>query len=161
MPFEAIYRANLGTVAAFFARRSSDPQTVADLTSETFARAIESIRTFEGRGTARAWLIAIARAVYARHCADVANRREAVYRLAGQVVLQGDELDDLVERIDAQREGRDLMARMGRLSEVERSAVELVDLIGIAPQDAARALNVSPGTLRVRLFRGRGRLRKE
>jgi hypothetical protein len=32
--FERIYRDNVGVVTAFFARRCSDPQTVADLTSD-------------------------------------------------------------------------------------------------------------------------------
>jgi hypothetical protein len=38
--FEAVYRANFEVVAAFFARRAVDPQTVADLTSDTFVEAI-------------------------------------------------------------------------------------------------------------------------
>ena len=40
--FEQIYRANVGVLTAYFARRSSDPQTVADLTSETIVRAAGS-----------------------------------------------------------------------------------------------------------------------
>lgn len=31
--FEQIYRANVGVLTAYFARRSGDPQTVADLTA--------------------------------------------------------------------------------------------------------------------------------
>ena len=33
--FERIYRGNVGAVTSYFARRCTDPQTVADLTSET------------------------------------------------------------------------------------------------------------------------------
>ena len=77
-PFEVIYRAHVGAVSAFFARRSTDPQTVADLTSETFVRAIASIQTYQGRGSIRAWLIAIARAVYAtRSSSPFGNRAMA------------------------------------------------------------------------------------
>jgi hypothetical protein len=32
----SVYRENLGSVAAFFARRCREPQQVADLTSQTF-----------------------------------------------------------------------------------------------------------------------------
>ena len=39
LEFERIYRDNVGVVTAFFARRCSNPQTVADLTSETIVRA--------------------------------------------------------------------------------------------------------------------------
>jgi hypothetical protein len=38
--FEVLYRANVAAVTAYFARRSADPQTVADLTADTFVQAI-------------------------------------------------------------------------------------------------------------------------
>ena len=44
-----LYRANVATVTAYFARRSADPQTVADLTADTFAQAITSFATFDPR----------------------------------------------------------------------------------------------------------------
>ena len=64
--FEVIYRADVEAVTAFFARRCVDPETIADLTSETFARAAGSYDTFDRRrGTPRSWLFGIARRVYA------------------------------------------------------------------------------------------------
>ena len=51
---------------------------------------------------------------------------------------------DLVERIDARDAGRELLKRMAGLSDLRGTAVELVDLVGLAPHDAARALGVSP-----------------
>jgi len=47
------------------------------------------------------------------------------------------------------------------MPEWDREAVELVDLTGFTPKQAAAALGLSPGTLRVRLFRARVKLRKE
>ena len=70
-------------------------------------------------------------------------------------------IEDLAERIDAERSGRDLLERLAELSEADREALELVDLAGLTPKEAAMALGVSPGALRVRLFRARARLRKE
>ena len=119
--FAEVYRANVKSVTAFFARRSTEPQTVADLTSETFVQAIASARHFDARrGSPRAWLLGIARVVYARHCAGLANGHELAERLAGQVQLADDELSELAERIDAQQLGRDLLARWQRLPEIER-----------------------------------------
>jgi RNA polymerase sigma factor (sigma-70 family) len=160
--FEAVYREHVGAVSRFFARRSTDPQTVADLTSETFVRAMSSLHTFEGRGSLRAWLLAISRAVYAQQQAAIADSRLVVDRLTGQVTLQPDQLEDLVDRIDAERDGdgRELLERITRLPELERSAIELVAIEGMSSRDAARVLGVSPGTVRVRLFRARARLRK-
>jgi hypothetical protein len=47
--FEALYRANVAAVTAYFARRSADPQAVADLTADTFVQAITSFATFGPR----------------------------------------------------------------------------------------------------------------
>ncbi len=161
LEFEAVYRENIGPVTSFFARRCRDPQQVADLTSQTFVEAIKSANTFQGRSTPRAWLIAIARRVYANHLAAQAASADLVDQLRGRLVLAQDELDDLLERIDAQRDGKELLERAARLSDLEREAIELVDLIGLTPKDAARVLDVSANALRVRLFRAHNRLRKE
>ena len=160
--FEAIYRANVAGIAAFFARRCGDPQTVADLTSETFVQAIGSVRSFDpNRGGARAWLFGIARHVYARHCEQTAGGTHAVAALSAHRELAADEIDELAGRIDDQQAGRALLARLVELPDLERAAIELVDLAGLAPREAAAALRISRGALRVRLFRARTRLRKE
>ena len=160
--FEAVYRANVAGVTAFFARRCGEPQAVADLTSETFVEAIGSLRSFDpGRGSARAWLFGIARHVYAQHCQRTANGSHALAALAGHRELDEDEVEELAGRIDDQQTGRALLERLHSLPELERAALELVDLDGLAPREAAAVLNVSRGALRVRLFRARNRLRKE
>lgn len=161
LEFGTVYRDNADAVSGFFARRSSDPQVVADLTSQTFVEAIASAHTFAGRGTPRAWLMAIARATYAQHCARLADGQQLVDRLAGRFTLDEDEIEDLAARIDAQRDGRVLLERAARLPERDRAALELVHLAGLTPSEAAQTLGVSAGTLRVRLFRARNRLRKE
>jgi len=130
--FEQVYRANVAAVTAYFARRCAEPQTVADLTSETFTRAVGSFRSFDvGKGTPRSWLFGIATRIYADHCEQAAVGRDAVARLAGHRAL-----------------------------EVERTAVELVDLTGLTSKEAAAALGVTRGVLHARLFRARARLRR-
>jgi RNA polymerase sigma factor (sigma-70 family) len=160
--FESLYRGNVGAITAYFARRSSEPQTVADLTADTFLEAIRSFGSFDpDRGGARPWLFTIARRVYARHCERSKRQQDAARRHAARQVLDGDEIEELAERIDAERSGRDMVARLERLSELDREAIELVDVAGLAPKEAAAALEISAGALRVRLFRARARLRKE
>ncbi len=159
--FEVVYRANVAGVSAFFARRCSEPQAVADLTSETFVQAVASLGTFDPqRGSARAWLFGIARRVYAQHCERSAIGREAVVALAAPRELGEEEIEELAARIDAQRAGRELLARCARLSPLEQAALELVDIAELEPREAANLLGISPGALRVRLFRARNRLRK-
>jgi RNA polymerase sigma factor (sigma-70 family) len=160
--FGDLYRAHVDAVAGFFARRCSEPQTVADLTSETFVRAISAYRRFDpDRGTARAWLIGIAHNVYRHHLTDLSVSRGTVQRLGGQMVLNEDDTEELAARIDAQHAGRALLQRLAASPEIERVALELVDVMGMTPTEAAQAAGVSAGALRVRLFRARARLRKE
>ncbi len=160
--FEQVYRGNVNAVMAYFARRCTEPQTVADLTSDTFVRAAGAFETFDpGRGSARAWVFGIAGHVFARHCEQAANGRDAVTRLAAHRALESDEIEELAARIDAEREGRGLLQRCSQLPEPERAAIELVDLMGLTPKEAAVALGVSRVALRKRLSRARSRLRKE
>ena len=160
--FEHIYLANVDALMGYFARRCAEPQTVADLTSETFVRAAGAFGSYDPRrGSARAWLFGIAAHVYARHCEQTAHGRDAVARLAGRRALDVDEIEELAGRIDAERAGRELIDRCSRLPELERAAAELVDLSGLTPKEAAAALGVSRVVLRKRLSRARARLRKE
>jgi RNA polymerase sigma factor (sigma-70 family) len=160
--FGAVYSANVSAITSFFARRCTEPQTVADLTSETFVEAVGSFHTFDpDRGSSRGWLFGIARNVLARHYAALHDGQRMAGRLAGRLVLGDDGIDELAGRIDAQREGRELLNRCRQLPELEQAAIELVDITGLTPTEAAVALQVSPGALRVRLFRARARLRKE
>ena len=157
-----MYLRNVDVLMGYFARRCRDPQTVADLTSETFVRAVDGFATFDPhRGSDRAWLFGIAAHVFARYCEQSAGGRDAIARLGGHRTLGVDEIEELAERIDAEREGAALMRRCARLPAVERAAIELVDLEGFTPQEAAVALGVSRVALRKRLSRARSRLRKE
>jgi RNA polymerase sigma factor (sigma-70 family) len=158
--FEALYRANVAAVTAYFARRSADPQTVADLTADTFVQAIMSFATFDPRkGTARAWVFGIARRIYAAHCQAHSQERVRVERVAGRRELAPDVIGELIDRIDAERAGRALVTELTSLPAADRAVVELVDLAGLPPKEAAQVLGVAPGTLRMRLMRARARLR--
>jgi RNA polymerase sigma-70 factor (ECF subfamily) len=83
-----------------------------------------------------------------------------VARLAGYRELALDEVGELIDRIDAERAGRALVTRLTTLPAADRAVVELVDVAGLRPKEAAQVLGVTPGTLRMRLMRGRARLRK-
>jgi RNA polymerase sigma factor (sigma-70 family) len=160
--FERLYRANVEAVMAYFARRSRDPQVVADLTADTFVAVIASFGAFDPRkGTARAWMFGIARRVYASYCEAQSYQQHKLQRLAGRRDLDQDEVGELLDRIDAERAGRDLVAALASLPERDRAVIELVDLAGLRPKEAAAALGLPPGVVRMRLMRTRARLRKQ
>ncbi len=159
--FERLYRANVDAVTAYFARRTADPQVVADLTADTFVAVITGFGSFDPRkGTARAWLFGIAGHVYAAHCAAYSHQQHKLERLAARRDLGPDEVDELLERIDAERAARGLLAELSRLPERDRAVIDLVDIAGLPPKEAAAALGLTPGTVRMRLMRARARLRK-
>jgi RNA polymerase sigma factor (sigma-70 family) len=80
-------------------------------------------------------------------------------RLAGRRELDQDQVEELLDRIDAERAGRDLVRELAALPERDRAVVELVDIAGLKPKEAATALGLAPGTVRMRLMRARARLR--
>lgn len=160
--FERLYRANVEAVTAYFARRSADPHAVADLTADTFVEVITRFGSFDPRkGTARAWVFGIARHVYAAHCEAYSHQQHKVERLAGRRDLDRDQIEELLDRIDAERAGRDLVSGLAALPERDRGVVELVDIAGLSPKEAATSLGLAPGTVRMRLMRARARLRKQ
>jgi hypothetical protein len=55
----------------------------------------------------------IARHVYASHCEACSQQQHKVGRLAGHRDLDPDEVGELLDRIDAERAGRDLVASAG------------------------------------------------
>jgi RNA polymerase sigma-70 factor, ECF subfamily len=161
--FEQVYLRNVDVLMGYFARRCGDPHTVADLASETFVRAMDGFAGFDPRrGSDRAWLFGIAAHVFARHCEQSAGGRAGRGRAARRPPDAGRGRDRGARRaIDAEREGAALMRWFERLPAVERAAVELVDLAGLTPKEAALALGVSGVAFRKRLSRARSRLRKE
>ena len=160
--FERLYRANIDAVTAYFARRTTDPQLVADLTADTFVTVITSFESFDPRkGSARAWVFGIARHVYAAHCEAYSQQQHKLRRLAGRRELDQDQVEELLERIDAERAGRGLLAALAMLPERERAVIELVDVAGLRAKDVATVLGLTPGTVRMRLMRARTRLRRQ
>jgi RNA polymerase sigma factor (sigma-70 family) len=158
--FEQLYRANVDAVTAYFARRSADPHVVADLTADTFVAVITSLETFDPRkGTARAWVFGIARRVYASYCEANSQQQHKLQRLAGRRDLEPDQVSELLDRIDAERAGRDLVTGLAMLPERDRAVIELVDIAGLRPKEAAAALGITPGAVRMRLMRTRTWLR--
>ncbi len=159
--FERLYRANVDAVTAYFARRSADPHVVADLTADTFVAVITSFGSFDPRkGTARAWVFGIARRVHAAHCEAYSQQQHKLRLLAGRRDLDQDQVGELLDRIDAERAGRNLVTGLAALPERDRAVIELVDIAGLRPKEAAAALGLTSGAVRMRLMRSRSWLRK-
>ncbi|MEW2328885.1 sigma-70 family RNA polymerase sigma factor [Micromonospora chersina] len=133
-----------------FAAALVDPDNADDLTQETYLRAFRALPGFEGRSTARTWLLGIARRACADHLRTVVRRRRLDQRLAAHAAADRPYPDpagqlgatDLVRRLPADR----------------RSAFVLTQLLGLSYAEAAAVEGVPVGTIRSRVARARDEL---
>jgi RNA polymerase sigma factor (sigma-70 family) len=159
--FRSFYLSHYDAVQRFVARRVDDPYLAADLTADVFVAVIKAASTYRpGASGELAWLYGIARNVVATEQRRRFHERKAVGRIAGQRLLDSDDLVELEERIDVEAQARSLYQAMGALPEGERAVLELVALDGLTVTEAARALRITPVSARVRLHRARKALRK-
>lgn len=157
--FAVFYRRHARPLAAYFVRRTRDPERAADLTAEAFAVALDGARRFDpGRGPAVAWLYGIARnllfaAERRGRGEDRARRRLGMERL----VLDDGALAD-VEALGAD----DLATVLDGLPAGQRDAVRARVLEERGYAEIAAAARTSESVIRKRVSRGlaglRGRL---
>ncbi|WP_030439831.1 sigma-70 family RNA polymerase sigma factor [Actinoplanes subtropicus] len=127
-----------------------DPGAADDLTQETYLRAFKSLPGFEGRSSARTWLLGIARRTCADHLRSVVRRRRLDARLAAQAATELP-VPDPAHRLGT----ADLL---GRLSEERRTAFVLTQVLGLSYAEAAAVEEVPVGTIRSRVARARDEL---
>lgn len=144
-------------LVAFFARRTLDGQTAADLTAETLADAFASRRRFRDRGdgSAMAWLYSIAnrqlgRFLRRRQVEDAARRRLGLPRLE----LEPDDIERIEALIDFEAVGRAVASAMGELRPDQREALQLRVVEGRSYRELADALDCSEEVARARVSRG-------
>lgn len=122
-----------------------------DLTQDTYLRAFRALPAFEGRSTARTWLLGIARRACADHVRSLVRRRRLDAAARSLVAVRGGTTPDPAGSIVA----RDLLSR---LSDERRSAFALTQVIGLSYEEAAAVEGVPIGTIRSRVARARGDL---
>jgi len=158
--FTEFYRAHVAEVTRFVTRRVADPQLAADLTADVFLAVIEAAADYRGSfGGPRTWLFGIARNVIAAEFRRSARQRRAEDLIAGRRLLDADDVDRLVAKIDAVRHVRELHQELQALPDGERALLELVAVDGLSVAEAAAALGIRPVAARVRLHRARRALR--
>ncbi|MGW2236420.1 sigma-70 family RNA polymerase sigma factor [Streptomyces sp. NPDC001759] len=154
---EYFVRALHRDVLRYVAHLCADPQAVDDLAQETFLRALGSLHRFEGRCSARAWLLSIAR----RAVIDGYRRASARPRLADrpdwQLAAEHAQPRDLPGFDD----GIVLMDLLAALPDERRQAFVLTQLLGLPYAEAAALSGCPEGTVRSRVARARATLAGE
>jgi len=159
--FGRFYDQNVASVLGYFYRRTACPETAADLTAETFANALSSLRTFRSeRGTGTAWLFGIARHQLSRfqrrRRIDTAARRRIGMRT--DVALDDVSYERIEDLVDLQPVVDRLEGAVERLSPKLAAAVELRIGSELPFSEIARHLGCSEEAARARVSRALGQL---
>jgi RNA polymerase sigma-70 factor (ECF subfamily) len=144
----------------------SDAADAADVTQEVFLKAFRGIRGFRRGSSLKTWLyrIAVREALNQRRWCWRHHRRQASIDAETEDGHAALELEDTESTPFEQLAARELQAAIrGALASVPeqfRSAVILRDLEGLSYEEVAEVLEVSVGTVKSRILRGRRALRE-
>ncbi|MFJ5229194.1 sigma-70 family RNA polymerase sigma factor [Kitasatospora sp. NPDC088391] len=149
---ERFVRATRADVRRFVTHLSGDPQAADDLTQDTYLRALRALPRFEGRSSARTWLLSIARRT-------VVDR----YRFAAcrPRLLDTEDWQSAAERAQPSglpgfEEGVALGELLAALPAERRAAFVLTALLGLPYEEVAELTGCPVGTVRSRVNRARG-----
>lgn len=153
----AWYEAYGTAVYNYFRFHVPQPDLAEDLTAETFLKIVRAADRFDpARGTAKAWILTVARNVLGDW------RRRARFR---QYVALGT-MHDLVyqapspeERLLREEEVGRLLDAVATLAEADRELIGLRYGSGLDTAEVAQILGITEGSVRTRLWRVLGRLR--
>lgn len=125
-------------------RHLGDPDTAEDLVQETYARMMRSLPNFRGDGSARSWLLRIAR----NTCADATRVRKRR--------RTRDAFAEVPDIADAPPSGwTEVTSVLQHLSPDRRQAFVLTQILDLSYQEAADILECPIGTVRSRVARAR------
>ena len=170
--FETLVNERSGEIYGLLYRLTENGEEARDLTQETFLRAFQSIVHFRGESDLRTWIyrIAINQARnrwrwWRRRRRDVTisiDAADANGRPLGLITsLKAVNVPDPEQNAIANERERALRKALSSLRRVYREAVILRDIEGFAYEEIAATLEISVGTVKSRLARGRQELRRK
>ena len=169
--YEQLVAEYSGDVYALLFRLTSDGEEARDLTQETFLRAFQSINRFRGDASLKTWIyrIAINQARnrwrwWRRRKRDVTVSLDATSderdRPLAATLPNDNSLSPEQETLAREREAQ-LRNALLELSSSYREAVILRDVEGFSYEEIAETLQISIGTVKSRISRGRLELRRQ
>ncbi|KOG31111.1 sigma-70 family RNA polymerase sigma factor [Streptomyces resistomycificus] len=151
---EHFVRALQRDVQRYVAHLCADPQAVDDLAQDTFLRALASLHRFEGRSSARAWLLSIARRAVIDSYRSAAARPRLHDLTDWQLAVERAQPCGLPGFDD----GVALADLLAALPGERREAFVLTQLLGLPYEEAAALTGCPVGTVRSRVSRARATL---
>ncbi|GAA2623568.1 MULTISPECIES: sigma-70 family RNA polymerase sigma factor [Streptomyces] len=135
----------------YVAYLSADTQAADDLTQDVFLRALASLHRFEGRSSARTWLLSIARRTVVDSLRHAAARPRLSDRCDWQTAAEQTQPYD----VPGFEDGIALAELLAVIPSERREALVLTQLLGLSYAEAATAVGCPIGTVRSRVARAR------
>ena len=135
-------------------RLTNNPSDAEDLTQEIFIRLMNKIYSFKGNAKFSTWLYRLA----TNQCLDWLRKRKPETESMNGLEPKSDE--DIHATVEDKEGIDDIKQALTLLPEDFRLAVVLRDVEGCPYDEIAEYLNVSIGTVKSRISRGRSRLKK-
>jgi RNA polymerase sigma-70 factor (ECF subfamily) len=148
--FDDLLRRHRQRMWAVAVRTLGDPEEAADAVQDASLSAYRAAASFRGEARVTTWL----HRIVVNACLDRARRQAVRPTVPLPDQPPADPRDVLGERETSFL----VQQALAGLPEDQRAAVVLVDLTGFSVEDAAAVLDVPPGTVKSRCFRGRARL---
>jgi RNA polymerase sigma-70 factor, ECF subfamily len=169
--FETLVSERSGEIYGLLYRLTENTEEARDLTQETFLRAFQSIRSFRGDSDLRTWIYRIAiNQARNRWRWWRRRRRDSTVsidstdengKLGLIATLKAENVQSPEQDTLAHERERILRNALKDLRRVYRETVILRDIEGFAYEEIAVALDISVGTVKSRLARGRQELRSK
>jgi RNA polymerase sigma-70 factor (ECF subfamily) len=159
--FDVFFVRHSQAIVSYLWRQTGSQDVALDLTSETFAVALESVGRYDpAKGDARGWLFGIARITMLSSYRQQRAEQSARLRLGIEVLGHSDAAWDEAEaRLDAALPG--LVDGVERLPRAERRAVVARVLEERDYSEIAASEQATEAAIRQRVKRGLARLRKQ
>jgi len=153
-----IYERYQHDVRRFLHRMGVPPEDLDDLVQQSFLELIRASRNFDGRCSARAWLIGVSATMARRRRRSIAR---AAARFSAWVnVRTGARVDTPEEDFEGREVEWRLRTALDKLSPKKREVFVMVTLEGASGDEAAVALDVPINTVWTRLHHARQELRR-
>jgi RNA polymerase sigma-70 factor (ECF subfamily) len=147
-----------GPLLRYLARYVGDPVLADDLLQETLIRVTRSLPNFAGRASVKTWAFSIATRVAADHFRDPVHRVHIVDIDETAGLVDGDVGTD--QRLVVDEMNACMRKVIDSLPEDYRAALVLHELEGLTADQVAEVLDCSVATAKIRIHRGRVRLKE-
>jgi len=161
--FEELVRRHQQRVFALVGGILRRPEDVEDVAQQVFLKAYLGIKRFDQRAAFSTWLYKIA----VNECWDYLRKKKA-----RPLSYEADLTEEQVSKLDAiassarppeapseRAEAQEILDRvLAKLPEQDRQLLVLKEMAGFSVQELAKLLHLNVNTVKVRLFRARGRI---